>query len=189
MQFWIYCINITIKALTLYSSIAHIYFSGTTHPTCDCDSVTHATMHPRSAMYNDLFSIEKQKLFPPPLISRASSFSTVATPPNEDELAAARNVLRSVISSTRSSPRTGAVVPNVNTLASVPPLPPLTGRTASSSVGVQTDSVTAQVPLEGLVRAAGMALANFASEVKALERRIDSQHSEVLLAIAQSRGH
>jgi hypothetical protein len=65
--------------------------------------------------------------------------------------------------------------------ASVPPLP----NSASFSKATQTDAISPQVPLEGLVRAAGMSLANFATEVKSLERRVDMQHREVLDALRE----
>lgn len=130
-------------------------------------------------MYNYPFSSEKQRaLFPPPAISRSPSISTAATPIDEQELAAARSVLRSVISSTRSSPRASFFIPED---AAVPPLPEV----RLESRETQTDAASGQVSLEGLVRAAGMSLASFATEVKTLERRVDSQHHEVLNAIRE----
>ena len=127
-------------------------------------------------MYNYPFPpSEKQRgLFPP----ASRSMSTAPTPTNEEELAAARNILRSVITSSRPSPLASFFVQEE---ASVPPLPD----SASFSKATQTDAISPQVPLEGLVRAAGMSLANFATEVKSLERRVDMQHREVLDALRE----
>lgn len=133
----------------------------------------------RYIMYTTAADRQKQ-LFPPPLMSRSSSFSTA--PASEEELAAARNVLRSVISSTRSSPRPESIIPYIAMVASVPPLPK---RSEGVSVGIQTDPAAGQVSLEGLVRAAGLSIANFASEIKSLERRIDMQKTEFLEAISE----
>jgi hypothetical protein len=95
--------------------------------------------------------------------------STTATPVNEEEIVAARNVLRSVMASSSRSASPG--------------LRPV--EHAPVSVGVQTDTVMPPSSLEGLIRAAGFSLANFANEIKTLERRIDSQHAEVLHAIRE----
>lgn len=90
--------------------------------------------------------------------------STLSTPSNEEELEAARDVLRAVISSNRVTPRVSKILP-------------------PTSVGTQTEGV----PLEGLVRAAGMALANFAAEIKSLERKLESQNREILDEIKKIR--
>ena len=107
-------------------------------------------------------------LFSKSELSRAPSLSTVATPVSEEDLAAARMVLRSVIPSFRPS-----------STASVPPTPVI----FLESKETQTDSHMEKVSLEGLVRAAGMSLLNFSQEVKLLERRIESQQSELVSAI------
>ena len=129
---------------------------------------------------NPVFSREKDRLlFPPPSIPRTASMSTVATPVSEEDLEAARMVLRSVIPSFRSSPSSIAVFKN-STDADSPPLPELISKHS------QTDPPSAdKVPLEGLVRAAGMSLANFAGELKVLEKRIDSQQSDLMSAIRE----
>lgn len=120
--------------------------------------------------YNSFGPKEKHGAFPPP----SPSFSTaVTTPVNEEEVAAARNFLRSVISSTRTSPR--LTMSADLTEASVPPLPQV-----KECRGTQTDSLMPPTSLEGLIRAAGFSLANFATELKTLERRLDSQHGDVL---------
>ena len=107
-------------------------------------------------------------LFSKSELSHAPSLSTVATPVSEEDLAAARMVLRSVIPSFKP-PST----------ASVPPPPVI----LFESKETQTDSHMEKVSLEGLVRAAGMSLLNFSQEVKLLERRIESQQSELVSAI------
>ena len=134
-------------------------------------------------MYNNpLFSREKERLFSQSSgDSRTPSMSTVATPVSEEELAAARMVLRSVIPSTRQSPNPSSANCGSLTVASVPPVP------LFESKQTQTDSRQDKVPLEGLVRAAGLSLANFAEELKNLERRIDSNQSEILNAMKDIR--
>lgn len=84
--------------------------------------------------------------------------STLSTPNNEEELEAARDVLRAVIS--------GKAAPS-----------PMAKSALNAST--QTDGVR----LEGLIKAAGMAMSNFAAEIKSLERKIDSQHAEILKEI------
>jgi hypothetical protein len=115
----------------------------------------------------------KQRPFLP-----SPSFSTaVATPANEEDVAAARNFLRTVISSSRASPR----LPDPNVTAITAP--------SRESVGTQTDTIMPPTSLEGLIRAAGFSLANFATELKTLERRIENQHSEILRELKNlSRG-
>ena len=125
---------------------------------------------------------DKQRLFPP-LFPRTDSLSTLPPASSEEELSAARDVLRSVISSSRSTPRITASFPPHHTsiYPSVPPLPVLS---VGMTVSTQTDSTTAStVPLEGLVRAAGMSLANFASEIKILEKKLGNQNAEILREI------
>lgn len=63
--------------------------------------------------------------------------------------------------------------------ACIPPLP----EAPKISVGVQTDLVAPGVPLEGLVRAAGMSLMNFAEELKTLERTVEKSSTEILAEI------
>jgi hypothetical protein len=130
-------------------------------------------------MYNwsSLTPKDKAHAFMSPYLPPPSpAFSTaIGTPANEDEIAAARNVLRSVISSTRQSPRE-ASVEVAEPVASVPPLP----EKNFQNRGTQTESVMPPTSLEGLIRAAGFSLANFATELKSLERRLDSQHGDIL---------
>ena len=122
-------------------------------------------------MYNWSSLSPKIKQFPPP----SPAFSTaMGTPAHEDEIAAARNVLRSVISSTRHSPRS-ASIDVIETVASVPPLPE-----QKHSRGTQTETLMPPTSLEGLIRAAGFSLANFATELKSLERRLENQHGDIL---------
>ena len=99
------------------------------------------------------------RLYPPPIVTRSGmSMSTLSTPNNEEELEAARDVLRAVISNksiSKQSPK------------------------AFISVSTQTDGVQ----LDGLIRAAGMSLAHFAAEVKSLERKLESQNEQILTEI------
>lgn len=130
-------------------------------------------------MYNNpqFFQVDKQSLFPSPYIHSSGSFSTVPTPTVEEELTAARNILRSVISSTRNSPRLSSAP--LNPPSCTPPLP----FNSSKSIGVQTDPSESHVGLEGLIRAAGFSLANFATEIRTLERKVENRNSEILIAI------
>jgi hypothetical protein len=128
----------------------------------------------------------QQRLFPPSTSSTAPQ-STVATSVvpkilSEEEVSSAREVLRQVIvGSAVNSSRGGSVTPRSaavfsNSIASVPPLP----EAPKIDIGVQTDLVAPGVPLEGLVRAAGMSMMNFAEELKSLERTLSKTSTEIL---------
>lgn len=106
--------------------------------------------------------------------------------PDERQLANARSVLRSVITSTRSpTPRASSFgqerLFTQFTEAAVPPLP--TG-SASAEKGTQTENY---VPIEGLVKAAGRSLVGFAEELRSLERTVESNHKEILTYLKQLR--
>ena len=122
------------------------------------------------------------RLFPPSTSSTAPQ-STVATSVvpkilSEDQVSSAREVLRQVIAgSALNSSRGGSITPRA--AASVPPLP----EAPKIDVGVQTDLVAPGVPLEGLVRAAGMGMVNFAEELKTLERTLNKTSTEILAEI------
>jgi hypothetical protein len=123
-------------------------------------------------------------LFPPPVLPRSSSVSTAPTPVNEEDIAAARSILRSVINSNRTSPRSTSSF--IDESANLQPFLPIAQKNVCS-VGTQTDSIMPPTSLEGLIRAAGFSLANFSTELKVLERRIHNQHDEVLKAIRELR--
>lgn len=104
------------------------------------------------------------RLYPPPIVSKAGqSISTISTPNNEEELEAARDVLRAVI--TKSSQKQVPI------------------KISTCCASTQTDGV----PLEGLIRAAGKSLVHFAAEIKSLERKVETQHSELLAEIKKLR--
>ena len=127
---------------------------------------------------------DKMRLFPP-IVPRTDSLSTLPPASSEDELSAARDVLRSAISSSRTTPRITASFPPHYT-SIYPSVPPLPVHLVGVTVSTQTDAVSQQaVPLEGLVRAAGMSLSNFAVEIKALEKKLGSQNAEILREIKQ----
>ena len=125
----------------------------------------------------------QQRLFPPSATSTApqSTISTSVVPKilSEEEVSSAREVLRQVIAgSALNSSRGGSITPRA-AAASVPPLP----EAPKIDVGVQTDIVAPGVPLEGLVRAAGMSMMNFAEELKSLERTLNKTSTEILAEI------
>lgn len=106
------------------------------------------------------------RLYPPPIISRAgASMSTLSTPNNEEELEAARDVLRAVITKHSSTSSPNKQVKQY------------------ASVASQTDGVL----VDGLIRAAGRSLTNFAAEIKSLERKMESQNFEILNEIRKLR--
>jgi hypothetical protein len=110
-------------------------------------------------------------------ILATSGYSTaVGTPIGESDITIARNILRSVINTARPVPPSPSVASAKDIVADIPPIPLAT----RSSVGTQTDAATPPTSLEGLIRAAGFSLANFATELRVLERRLESQHNEVL---------
>jgi hypothetical protein len=130
-----------------------------------------------------------QRLFPSSTSANStapqSGVSTSVVPKilSEDEVSAARDVLRQVIAgSALNSSRGGSTTPRsagTYMIASVPPLP----AAPRIDAGVQTDMVPPGVPLEGLVRAAGMSMMNFAEELKSLERTLQKSSTEILAEI------
>jgi hypothetical protein len=133
----------------------------------------------------------QQRLFPPSSSTNStapqSAIATSVVPKilREDEVNAARDVLRQVIAgSALNSSRGGSITPRsagtyTQMIASVPPLP----EAPRVEVGVQTDLVPPGVPLEGLVRAAGMSMMNFAEELKTLERTLQKTSTEIIAEI------
>ncbi len=107
--------------------------------------------------------------------------------PDERELAAAIDVLRSVITSTRTTPRATTTAPINYSEPSVvfPSHVPSSGRPRTRDMGTQCEAP--QVPIEGLVKAAGRSFVNFAEELRSLERTVEANHRELLTQIKQLR--
>jgi len=105
---------------------------------------------------------------------------------SEEDVAAAREVLRSVIASSGSrqlTPRGGARRLTTDPTEVSACLPPLPVQIQKRTVATQTSVPDDKVPIEGLVRAAGMSLMNFAEELKTLERQLDNRSTEILREI------
>ncbi len=79
-----------------------------------------------------------------------------------------KEVLKSLLSSSSSRVSTAKSTPRV-----IPVAPPPLDR-------VSVETQTTGVSMEGLLRAAGMTLANFSEDLRSLERRVERNNLEIL---------
>jgi hypothetical protein len=103
---------------------------------------------------------------------------------SERDVAAAREVLRSVIASSGSRTPRGSSSLTVESGASVPPVP----RASFQSKAVQTD-VSSSSSTDGMLRAAGMSLLHFAEELKSTQRHMDKKSDSILHEIKLLKKH